>query len=61
MKQVGGIHITEERELRFMQHRLANFPEAIKVAVQGFPARRRPIAEISAPEVESWARSVRLT
>jgi hypothetical protein len=29
-----GIHITEERELRFVQHRLANFPEAMKAVVQ---------------------------
>ena len=61
MKQPGGIRITEEREHRFLQHRLANFPEAMKAVVQGSHALRRPIAEITALEVESWARSVRLT
>jgi len=57
MKQPGGIRITEEQELLVLRRRLTNYPQAMQAVVQAAHALRRPIAEVSAEDVESWART----
>lgn len=57
MKQPGGIRITEEQELLFLRRRLASYPQAMQAVVQAAHALRRPIAEVTAEDVESWART----
>ena len=55
MRQPGGIRITEEQELHVVRRRLENFPEAIRAVLQAAHALRRPVTEVSADDVESWA------
>jgi hypothetical protein len=55
MRQPGGIRITEEQELQVVRRRLENFPEAMRAVLQAAHALRRPVTEVSADEVESWA------
>ena len=55
MREPGGIRITEERELHALRRRLALFPEAAQAVIQAAHALRRPIAEVTSSEVESWA------
>ena len=55
MKQPGGIRITEEQELHLVRRKLENFPEAMRAVIQAAHALRRPVTEVSAQEVESWA------
>lgn len=55
MRQPGGIRITEEQELHLVRRRLANFPEAMQAVIQAAHALRRPVTEVSAQEVETWA------
>ena len=54
-KQPGGIRITEEQELHLVRRKLENFPEAMRAVIQAAHALRRPVTEVSAQEVESWA------
>jgi hypothetical protein len=55
MRQPRGIRITAEQELHVVRRRLNDFPEAIKAVVQAAHALRRPVTEVSAHDVESWA------
>jgi hypothetical protein len=55
MKQRGGIRIIEEQELHLVRRRLADSPEATRAIVQAAQALRRPIAELSAGEMQMWA------
>ena len=55
MKNPGGIRITEEQELHFIRRQLQQFPEATQAVVQAAHALRRPIAELTAQDVEMWA------
>ena len=55
MKNPGGIRITEEQELHFIRRQLQQFPEAMQAVVQAAHALRRPIAELTAQDVEMWA------
>jgi len=55
MRQPGGIRITEEQELHVVRRHLENFPEAMRAVLQAAHALRRPVTEVSADEVESWA------
>jgi hypothetical protein len=57
MKQPGGIRITEEQELLVLRRRLASYPQAMHAVVQAAHALRRPITEVTAEDVESWART----
>jgi hypothetical protein len=57
MKQPGGIRITEEQELLVLRRRLASYPQAMQAVVQAAHALRRPIAEVTVEDVESWART----
>jgi hypothetical protein len=57
MKQPGGIRITEEQELLVLRRRLASYPQATQAVVQASHALRRPIAEVTVEDVESWART----
>ena len=57
MKQPGGIRITEEQELHLVRRRLTIYPEAMKAVLQAAHALRRPIAELSVPDVEAWAKA----
>jgi hypothetical protein len=59
MKQPGGIRITEEQELLVLRRRLASYPQAMHAVVQAAHALRRPITEVTAEDVESWARTNR--
>ena len=59
MKQVGGIKITEEQELHVVRRRIAEFPEAVQAVVQAAHALRRPVTEVTAADVESWASAAR--
>lgn len=60
MRQPGGIRITEEQELHLVRRRLANFPEAMRAVIQAAHALRRPVTEVSAQDVETWASSDRV-
>ncbi len=55
MRQPGGIRITEEQELHVVRRRLENFPEAMRAVLQAANALRRPVTEVTADDVESWA------
>ena len=55
MKNPGGIRITEEQELHFIRQQLQQFPEAMRAVIQAAHALRRPIAELTAQDVETWA------
>jgi hypothetical protein len=55
MRQPGGIRITEEQELQLVRRRLENFPEATRAVIQAAHALRRPVTEVTAEEVTSWA------
>ena len=57
MKQRGGIRIIEEQELHVVRRRLADSPEAARAIVQAAQALRRPIGDLSASEVATWARA----
>jgi hypothetical protein len=57
MRQPGGIRITEEQELHVVRQRLAKFPEAMRAVLQAAHALRRPVTEVSAEDVEAWART----
>jgi hypothetical protein len=57
MKQPGGIRITEEQEILVLQRRLASYPQAMRAVIQAAHALRRPITEVTAEDVESWART----
>jgi hypothetical protein len=60
MKQRGGIRVTEEQELHVVRRRLNDFPEAMRTVAQAAQALRRSIADLSASDVQSWARSGQL-
>jgi hypothetical protein len=60
MRQPGCIRITEEQELHLVRRRLANFPEAMRAVIQAAHALRRPVTEVSAQDVETWATSDRV-
>jgi hypothetical protein len=55
-KEPGGIRITEEQELLILGRRLASYPQAINAVVQAADALYRPVTEVTAEDVESWAR-----
>jgi len=55
MKQPGGIRIIEEQELLLVRKHLQQFPEAVQAVIQAAHALRRPISNLSATDVESWA------
>jgi hypothetical protein len=57
MKQPGGIRITEEQELHDLGRQLKDYPEAVEAALQAAHAMRRPISEITARDVELWAKT----
>jgi hypothetical protein len=57
MKQPGGIRITEEQELLVLRRRLTSYPQATQAVIQAAHALRRPITEVTAEDVESWART----
>lgn len=57
MKQPGGIRITEEQELLVLRRRLARVPQAMQAVIQAAHALRRPVTEVTAEDVESWART----
>ena len=57
MKQAGGIRLTEEQELRVLRRRLAKVPQAMQAVMQAAHALRRPVTEVTAEDVESWART----
>lgn len=57
MKQPGGVRITEEQELHVLRQKLMEFPEAMEAALQAAHAMRRPISEITARDVELWAKT----
>lgn len=61
MKQVGGIRITEEQELHVVRRRIAQFPEAVRAVIQAAHGLRRPVTEVTADDVESWARTASAT
>ena len=55
MRQPGGIRLIEEQELHVVRRRLENFPEAMRAVLQAAHALRRPVTEVSADDVQSWA------
>ncbi len=57
IRQKGGFRISEEQELRALKQRLAEYPEAIRAVLQASHALRRPLTEIGAHDVESWAKA----
>ena len=60
MKQRGGIRIIEEQELHVVRRRLADSPETARAVAQAAQALRRPIGELSATEVQTWAGAERV-
>jgi hypothetical protein len=59
MKLPGGFRLTEEQELQIVRRRLAQYPEAIRAVMQAAHALRRPVTEVTARDVESWANTPR--
>jgi hypothetical protein len=59
LKRPGEFRITEEQELHVLRRRLANFPEAMRAVIQAAHALRRPVTEVTASDVESWASTAR--
>jgi len=57
IRQKGGFRISEEQELRALKQRLAEYPEAIRAVLQASHALRRPVTDIGAHDVESWAKA----
>lgn len=57
MKQASGIRLTEEQELRVLRRSLAKVPQAMQAVMQAAHALRRPVTEVTAEDVESWART----
>jgi hypothetical protein len=55
MRRPGEFRLTEEQELQVVRRRLANFPEAMRAVMQAAHALRRPVTEVTARDVESWA------
>ncbi len=55
MKGPGGIRITEEQELHTIRRQLQRFPEAVQAITQAAHALRKPVSNLSAIDVESWA------
>jgi hypothetical protein len=55
MKEAGGIRITEEQELLVLK-RGRPIRRAIQTVVQAAHALRRSVTEVTAEDVESWAR-----
>jgi hypothetical protein len=55
MKHPGEIRLTEEQELHVVRQQLLRFPEAMQAVIQAAHALRRPVTEVSAYDVESWA------
>jgi hypothetical protein len=55
--QKGGFRIREEQELRALRQRLEEYPEAIRAVLQASHALRRPLTDIGAHDVESWAKA----
>lgn len=55
----GELRLTEEQELQVVRRRLANFPEASRAVLQAAHALRRPVTEVTAGDVESWANAAR--
>jgi len=55
MKGPGGIRITEEQELHMIRRQLQRFPEAVQAIIQAAHALRKPVSNLSATDVESWA------
>jgi hypothetical protein len=58
MKRPGEFRLTEEQELHVVRRRLANFPEAMRAVLQAAHALRRPVTEVTASDVESWASTI---
>jgi hypothetical protein len=59
MRHPGEFRLTEEQELQVVRRRLAHFPEAMRAVIQAAHALRRPVTEVTAGDVESWARTPR--
>ena len=57
MKQPGGIGVTEEQELLVLPRRPVSSPQAMQAVIQAAHALRRPVTEVTADDVESWART----
>lgn len=55
VKRPGEFRISEEQELQMVRRRLAKFPESVGAAMQAAHALRRPVTDVTASEVESWA------
>jgi hypothetical protein len=47
--------LSEEQELYLLRRRLAAFPEALQAVIEAAHALRRPVTEVTAEEVTSWA------
>lgn len=58
MKRPGGIRIVQEQELHTIRRRMGEFPEAARAILQAAHGLRRPVADVTAAEVESWASTV---
>jgi hypothetical protein len=59
MKSPHHIRIREEQELRVVRRQLQQFPEVVQAVVQAAHALRRPVTDVSADEIVSWAAATR--
>jgi hypothetical protein len=57
MNHPGGIRITEEQELIVLRRRLATVPQAMQAVIQAAHALRPPVTEVTAEDVDAWART----
>jgi len=55
MRKPGGVRVVEEQELVNVRKQLQKYPEALQAVVQGAHALRRPVTEVTADEIVSWA------
>ena len=53
LRQVGGIRITEERNLYALRKRLQRYPQAVTAILQTAGSLNRPVDTLQAQEVRS--------
>lgn len=55
MRRPGGVRITEERTLLALRDQLKAYPESVRAVLGAAHSLNRPVAILSANDVEQWA------
>lgn len=54
LRQLGGIRVTEERELYALREQLQRYPEAVAAILQTASNLRRPVDSLHAQDVRNF-------